>query len=205
MNPRKSLRYLFIDWLNRAIHSSIREQTLQLRDLEPEIPISGHRYGLDRLVVEHLADSVLDRDFDLRGVDRDGAAGDGVGIVGECKEAGDDFSGGLDAPEERHEDPVDRETQVVSELPACVERPGQTRFEKGWVPGPRRRGDPEGLEVVEAVAVPHDDDVLAVGRWALVGDWAVGGLGFRRVHWRKRGRELDDLDPSRRVFLVVGE
>ncbi|PON60893.1 hypothetical protein PanWU01x14_150220, partial [Parasponia andersonii] len=198
MNPRKSVRYLFVDWLNRAIHNPIREQTLQLRDIEPEVPISGRRYGSDRLVVQHLAESVLDRYFELRGVDRDGAAGDG-------EEAGDDFAGGLDAPEERrHEDPMDRETQIVSELLARAECPDQTRFEKRRVPGTRRLGDPEVLEVVEAVTVPHDDDVLVVGWWALVGEWAVmAGLGrglcVRWFHWRRRERELD---PSRRAFLV---
>ena len=115
--------------------------------------------------VEHFAEAELDGDLDLGSFEigrRDVAGGYGGGVVGDGAEPGDGLGGRLDAAEERRdEDAVDREAQVVGpEAPAGAERAAEASLEERRVPRPSGAGEPERLEVVEPVAVPHHDDVL---------------------------------------------
>lgn len=66
---------------------------------------------------------------------------------------------------------MDREAELIPELAAGAERPDPARLDEGRVPGAGRRGHPERLEVVDAVAVAHYDDVLAALRVGL----GIGG------------------------------
>lgn len=110
---------------------------------------------------------------------------------------------------------MDREAELVPELAAGAERPDQAGLDEGRVPGAGRRGHPQRLEVVDAVAVAHHDDVLAALRVGLgIGGRhreaaavaARGGRGRRR---RRRPARSDvergrDDDWERRRFSCYG-
>lgn len=109
-------------------------------------------------------------------------------IIVKGAEGGDDFGGGLEATEERrHEDAVDRETEVVAELLSGAECPDFTCLDQRRVPPPGGRHCPHRLEVVYPVAVPHYDDVLPLLLRLSIA---------RRIH-RLRARERAD------VFLLA--
>lgn len=90
-------------------------------------------------------------------------------------ESGDDLDGGLDAAHERRdEDAVDWEAEIGAELGTGAEGPDPTLLDERRVPRPGGVFNPAGLEVVDAVAVAHDDDVLVAVYRALVGVTADG-------------------------------
>ena len=75
----------------------------------------------------------------------------------------DDLRCGLDAAEDwGHEDPVDREPQLTSDLPIGAKGPDPTLLDERWVPPPLSGGQGKWLEVVLAVSVSHYDDVLVL-------------------------------------------
>lgn len=59
---------------------------------------------------------------------------------------------------------MDREGEVFPELLAGGEGADEAVVGERRIPGTRRRGRPEGDDVVETVAVAHYDDVLAERR-----------------------------------------
>ena len=115
------------------------------------------------------------------------------------REGGNDLDGGLDASHEwRDEDAVDWKPETRSELGTGAEGPDLALFDQRRVPRPRRLRCPEGLEVVDAVAVAHDDDVLeAVVRGPIGGFADRFGLTFVRVHFGEILRERSKTDGSR--------
>ena len=75
----------------------------------------------------------------------------------------DDLRCGLDAADERgHEDPVDWEPELISDLLTGAKGPDPTLLHERWVAQPLCGGHPQSLEVVLAVSVSHYDDVLVL-------------------------------------------
>ena len=103
------------------------------------------------------------KDLESGGIDGDVAASEVVGIIVKDTMSRDDLRCGLDAAEERgHEDPVDRESQLTSDLPTEAKGPDPTLLDERWVPPPLSGGQAKWFEVVLAVSVSHYDDVLVL-------------------------------------------
>ncbi|KAF7844956.1 hypothetical protein G2W53_001861 [Senna tora] len=67
----------------------------------------------------------------------------------------------MDAAEERGDkDPIDWVPEIVTEIPTRTERPNPAISDQWRIPRPGCGGYPERFEVVDAIAVPHDDDAL---------------------------------------------
>lgn len=110
--------------------------------------------------------------LELRRIDREGLV---AFVFGESRvfaggESGDDLDGGLDAAyKRRDEDPIDLESEIGSELRTRAEGPILALLDQRRVPWSRCLRHPERLEVVDAIAVAHDDDVLEALRRGLAG------------------------------------
>ena len=103
------------------------------------------------------------KDLEFGGIDGDVVAGEVVGIIVKGTKSRDDLGCGLDAADERgHEDPVDWEPELISDLPTGAKGPDPTLLHERWVPRPLCGGHPQWLEVVLAVSVSHYDDVLVL-------------------------------------------
>ena len=100
-------------------------------------------------------------DLDFGRIDGKGVASEGVRGVGDGGEGRDNFGGGLNAAEEGgDEDAVEREREVVAKDLTGFECPKTALLNERWVPGAGGGGDPGMVEVVDAIAVSHYDDVL---------------------------------------------
>ena len=103
------------------------------------------------------------KDLEFGGIDGDVVVSEVVGITVKGTKSRDDLRCGLDAAEERgHEDPVDREPELISDLPTGAKGPDPTLLDERWVPRPLRCGHPQWFEVVLAVSVTHYDNVLVL-------------------------------------------
>lgn len=90
-------------------------------------------------------------------------------MVVDGAESGDDFGGGLEATEEgRDEYSVDRKL-LIPKLLTRTEGPYLAGVDEGRVPLSGGGDSPERLEVVNPVAVPHDDDILVETRGLIGG------------------------------------
>lgn len=144
-------------------------------------------------------------DLDFERLNGNTIAGDGAAttLIGERRH---EFPGGLEAAEERrNEDAPDRKLDTLSEPQARFERPFPAGLGQRRVPRPRRRRRPWRLEVVEALAVPHYDDVLVRNDGTLLSSWthfhrtytdrACWGFWIYKRKWKLRF-------PYRMCFLL---